>query len=58
MDMFNNRECHAGIWHLGVINIILIFSVFSLFSTREIRLKSGKAYGNFHTHVCCNTSVA
>ena len=47
MDMFNIRKYHAFSCHVGIINIVLTFSIFSFFSTREIRLKEGKTYENF-----------
>ena len=47
MDMFNIRKYHAFSCHVGIINIVLTISIFSFFSTREIRLKEGKTYENF-----------
>lgn len=58
MSLFNNREYHACDCHVSPINIVLTFSFLSYFIIQEIRLKRRKAYENFPTYACCNSSSA
>ena len=58
MSLFNSREYHASDCHVIPINIVLTFSFLSYFIIQEIRLKRGKAYENFPTYACYNSSSA